>query len=849
MKRSFSKGAFALALLLGLATSHDVAAEPVRSIGDGLPTPGRNAASNDDASAVSTNPANLAFMPDPELRWTWTQTSDASELPIRGHAIDLSAPFWIFGAGLRVELAQPPAAAPAPFNAPYQWVRTGLAVRADDWFAFGLGMAWSISSAAALDGQFGMSIGYTLRPASWVSWSGVLRNFNVPTSRDGKTLSDRVWSQALAFRPIGGDRGLEVGFEANYYDQSDRGSLKGTLGLDLPYIGRLRGDVGWVDVDVDRPDFSSHPGIVATAGLDVNWGPLQASGGAIFGDAVGLSTPGFYVSAAARMYTEPGLPLGVHVARIDIDETPGTRGHVRLLRKLWRLSRRDDVEGVVFVMHAEPASSFAHAEELGDAIRLLKMRGKKVGCHLQDAGGRALFVCSQADRISMNPAGGLRFSGLSSRYYYLGGVLDKLKIDADFVRIGAHKTAAEQFTMTTATPTAKADHQELVDQAEQVFLHDVGGGRKIPISRLKATIAKGPFLASEAREAGLIDSLAYPDEVGDFVDEMMGSRSIVLKSLPFSEAPDKWYADEKIAVIYLAGDMVDGESQNIPIIDIRLAGSKTIGDALRRAREDDSIKAVVFRIETGGGSSLAADVILREAELTAKRKPFVVSMGSAAASGGYYAAVGGGSIWANRTTITGSIGIFYGKIDVSRLLSTLGVGTDAFRTAPRADAESFFRPFTEDEREELGHKVKQFYDLFVARVATGRHMRPDAVDAIARGKVWMGAQAKPLGLVDHVGGLREAMEEARTLADLPEDVRVIELPEEDDSLLGFILSLVGISDNTAPISFILPPQMIDMVRALAPFLVYDGTRPLARADLFEESDLGGRGLIRKAAGE
>ncbi|HTJ81753.1 MAG TPA: signal peptide peptidase SppA, partial [Polyangiaceae bacterium] len=270
---------------------------------------------------------------------------------------------------------------------------------------------------------------------------------------------------------------------------------------------------------------------------------------------------------------------------------------------------------------------------------------------------------------------------------------------------------------------------------------------------------------------------------------------------------------------------------------------------IRRAREDPSVKRVVFRVETGGGSSLAADVILREAILTAKVKPFIVSMGTSAASGGYYASVAAREIFANRATITGSIGIFYGKVDVSRLLTTLGVGTDAFRTAPRADAESFFRPFTDDERDELGHKVKQFYDLFVARVAKGRHMTPEAVDAIARGKVWTGAQAKPLGLVDHVGGLREAMDEARTLADLPEDVRVVELPEEDDSLLGFILSLVGLSDNTAPISFIVPPQMIDMVVALAPFLVYDGTHPLARADVFEESDLGGRGLIRKASGE
>ncbi len=844
------RGAVSLLALAGaLVITAQVSAEPLTSIGDGLPTPGRTAASNDDASAVLTNPANLPFMPDPELRWTWVQTADAAKVPMSGHAFDLSAPFWIFGAGLRVELADPAPGVPFPASSAYQWVRTGLGVRAGEWFGFGFNAAWSVSRAAALDGQFGMSVGYTLRPASWISWAGVLRNFNLPTGRDGVTQSDRVWSQSVAVRPVDGHRAFELGLEANYYDRVERGTVGATLGLDIPYVGRLRGDVKWLDLDLGRADVGTNPGIASTVGLDVNWGPVQASGGAVFGDAVGLSTPGFYTGAAFRMFREPGIPIGTRVARIDIDETPGTRGHVRLLRKLWRLSSNDEVDGVVFVMHAEPASSLAHAEELGDAIRLLRARGKKVGCHLEDAGGRSLFVCAQADRIAMNPAGGLRFAGLSSRYYYLGGVLEKLKVDADFVRIGAHKTAAEQLTMTEGTPTAAADHQELVDEYEKVFLHDVGGGRKIPLGKLKQIVAKGPFLAKEARAAGLIDSLAYPDEIGEFVDELMGGRSLVMKSLPFSDAPERWHQDQKIAVVYLAGDMVDGESQNIPILDIRLAGSKTIGDALREAREDDSVKAVVFRIETGGGSSLAADVILREAELTAKRKPFVVSMGSSAASGGYYVAVGGGSIWANRTTVSGSIGIFYGKVDVSHLLTTLGVSTQAFRTSPRADAESLFRPFTDEERDELGRKVKDFYDLFIARVATGRHMTPEAVDAVARGKVWTGAQAQPIGLVDHVGGLRQAVDEARKLADLPEDVRVVELPEEDDSLLGFLLSLAGLSDGSAPISFILPPAMIDVVRAMAPFLVYDGTRPLARADVFESSDLGGRALVREASEE
>jgi len=248
------------------------------------------------------------------------------------------------------------------------------------------------------------------------------------------------------------------------------------------------------------------------------------------------------------------------------------------------------------------------------------------------------------------------------------------------------------------------------------------------------------------------------------------------------------------------------------------------------------VKSVVFRIETGGGSSLAADVILREAQLTAKRKPLIVSMGSSAASGGYYASVGGGAIFANRATITGSIGIFYGKVDVVGLLDKFGVGVEQFRSAPRADAESLFRPFTDDERTVLGVKVKQFYDLFVARVAEGRKMKPDAVDAIARGKVWTGAQALPRGLVDKIGGFREALAEARQLGGLADDAPIVEWPEDDESLLGFLLNLIGISAaglNPAVVAMV-PPVFLQVARALSPFMVFDPQKPLARSEITEE---------------
>lgn len=661
--------------------------------------------------------------------------------------------------------------------------------------------------------------------------SVVARDWNRPVSRAGTTIQ-RTYDVGLALRPFGGRRGFELGLETAFYEADREFVPKVAAGIDIPHVGRVRGDVA-------LRDLGGSPDVLATVGLDVNFGYLQVSGGAVVGDAITRAGTGFYAGAAIRGFREPGIRMPKKVARIRLENTPGVRGHTRLLQRLWRLGNDPEVEGVLLELRAEPAASLAHAEEIGDAIRGIRSKGKKVFCHLEDAGGRSLFVCSQADSISMNPAGGLRFAGISSQYYYFGSLFKKLGVRAEFVRIGDHKLAAEQFARSEGSPIGQQDHQDLVNQFESIYVHDVGGGRRIPAGELKQRIAKGPFLAAEAKEAGLIDKLVYEDEINRYIEEEMGRPVRVADDDPATRAPERWGNSKKVALVYLSGDMMDGESSSIPFLGVRIAGSYTIARALKRAREDATVRAVVLRIATGGGSSLAADVILREAILTAKAKPLIVSMGSSAASGGYYAAVAGRQIYANRGTITGSIGIFYGKVDVSGLLQKLGVHIEAFRTSPRADAESFFRPFTDDERRELGVKVKQFYDLFIARVAEGRKMKAEEVDAVARGRVWTGAQAKERRLVDKLGGLRHALAEARELGGLPGDAPILELPEEDESLLGLLMSLAGAPAAAVPASAFVPAALLDMARALSPFMIFDSNKPLARSEIVEGISFGG----------
>jgi protease-4 len=290
----------------------------------------------------------------------------------------------------------------------------------------------------------------------------------------------------------------------------------------------------------------------------------------------------------------------------------------------------------------------------------------------------------------------------------------------------------------------------------------------------------------------------------------------------------------------LDGDIVDGRSKQVPLLDMRLVGSYSMADTIRELREDSNVRSVVLRIESPGGSSLASDVMWRELTLLAKRKPLIVSMGTVAASGGYYVASASRNIYALPLTITGSIGIFYGKADLSGLLAKIGVTTDTYKTAPRADAESMFRGFTPDEQQALEHKVEQFYDTFLDRVSAGRGMAKAEIDAVGRGRVWLGQEAIERHLVDHLGGLREALDAAREAAHLPDDAPIDELPRENRSLLQWALDSVGVSaeERLAGAVVQLPPAIANLARAVAPLAIYRDDEPLAR---IEYVDVGGGG--------
>jgi protease-4 len=824
MKRVLPAGVFAL-LVARAATA---SADPFPPRAEHVVSAGRSTASEDSAEALVLNPANVANLPGGEARVTAVNCRDTRHVGC-GYAGELATPLlWGIASGLRLDYVLPPARAGAPFDGrDYVWLTWGLAYRASDRVQLGATLQRSYSPNPYTDDLFGVSAGVSYRPNTHFGLAFVAHDFNGPTAdktAPGSEVLRRSFVPAAVFRPTG-TRAFELGLEARYFDP-DHVRPRANLGIDIPGVGRIRGDVEVQDLEND-----ARRGVIATAGAELYFDRFSVGGGALFGSGLdSASSVGEYVTASVSSYRSPGVLRAPRAVYIRMESTPGARSHVRLLRQLWKAAEDREIAAVTMVIRAEPASSYAHAEELADAFRVLRANGKKVICSFEDAGARALYACASADRVVVNPAGGIRYSGLRTTHMYLAGLLQKIGVKAEFVRIGAHKSAPEQLMNEHASDVARADQEDLLRQTEAVFARNMALYRHIPEERFREISAKGPFVASEARDAKLVDGFAFDDELERVTRDVVGRKVGYEKLRVEKRAPATFGPRPRVGLLYVDGDIIDGRSRNIPLIGSRLVGSYTIAESVQQLRDDPGVKAVVLRIESPGGSSMAADVMWRELSKLAERKPLVVSMGSVAASGGYYVAAPAHLIYALPLTVTGSIGIFYGKADVSELLGKIGVNVEVRKTTPRADAESFFRGFTDDERRELSHKVRQFYDVFLDRVAQGRHMTKAEVDAVGQGRVWAGQQALGHRLVDRMGGLRDALEAAREMAHLPADTPIAEYPPVQQSLVEYALGLAGLKANAGIVVDSLPVSVREVLRGVAPMMIYGDGQALARME-------------------
>ncbi|MCU0256657.1 MAG: signal peptide peptidase SppA [Vicinamibacterales bacterium] len=440
---------------------------------------------------------------------------------------------------------------------------------------------------------------------------------------------------------------------------------------------------------------------------------------------------------------------------------------------------RDDrrVTGLLVVTDSAP-SFWGQAQELRDAILDFRTSKKPTVAYLTYGGDAEYYVATACEKIYVLPTSGVALDGLAWYELFLRGTLDKLGVVPDMLHVGQYKTAVNLFTEKGFTEAHREMTQSLNQDAFAQVVAGIATARGKTEDQVRALIDEGPFLADEALRVGLVDGLAYPDELESLAGVKVTTPNIVEpRDLVAAGRAFGMGRRSRIAVLHIDGTIAGGRSGQGPD-GSRVAGAASIADALQRIRKDSSFKALVVRIDSPGGSSLASDLIWRELTLTRQKMPVVASMGDLAASGGYYVAMPAATIVAQPGTLTGSIGIYTGKFALGGTLDMLGASIDGVSQGRFADMNSPVRPFSEEERERVLEQIQSFYDHFVGLVAEARKLPRERVEELAQGRVWTGRQARERGLVDELGGFDRALALAKKAAGIDEkaDVDLVSYP-------------------------------------------------------------------------
>ena len=452
------------------------------------------------------------------------------------------------------------------------------------------------------------------------------------------------------------------------------------------------------------------------------------------------------------------------------DDELTVHAYVELIRKAKGDSR---IKGILLRPGGLSSPFWAKLQEIRSALEDFRTSGKYVHAWLEYAGDREYYLASVADRIYLLPSASLDLTGVATYEIFLRGTFDWIGTYPDFLHVGDYKTAVNTYLEKTYTPAHREMSESLNRSQYEQLVQSIANARKKSEVEVRALIDQGPFQPEDALRVGLIDEVAYEDELDDLIDELADTHYVEAEDY----APVSWEATgvvrrSKIAVINAAGVINSGSSGFDPV-NGAVIGADSLVEYIRKARGDRSIRAIVLRVDSPGGSSTASDVIWRELSISREnQRPVIVSMSDLAASGGYYIALGGDAIVAQPGTLTGSIGVYTGKFVTTGTLDKLGANIESTSDGKNAEIYSPDRRFTKEERSKIQESMQLVYDQFIERTAAARHMPPEKVDEVAQGRVWTGAQAKQLGLVDELGGLYKAIDLAKQRARIPADEEV-----------------------------------------------------------------------------
>jgi len=496
-------------------------------------------------------------------------------------------------------------------------------------------------------------------------------------------------------------------------------------------------------------------------------------------------------------------PLSVTEALLEPQNRPLTVHQV--VTSLEQASKDEDISGILLdASDGISQSGYANLKEIRDALVAFQESDKDIFAYGLNWSEKGYYLASVSDKIFLNPMGNVEFNGLRVEQTFFAGALDEFGIGIDLVRKGNYKSAVEPFTRQELSQKNEEQLTTLLGDFWDEILNGIAQQREVTPAELQDLAdTEGVLLAEQAQKAGLVDEIAYRDQVTEQLKELSGQQnnansfpkvSVKNYSQATETSPD---SAQEIAVVYAQGQIVSGEGSSDTI------GSQRFARKLRKLRNKEQVKAVVFRINSPGGSATASDVISRQLQLTSEEKPVIMSMGNQAASGGYWLALSGDQILAQPTTITGSIGVFGIFPNLQELGNENGITWDEVATGELSGLTTISRPKTEQEIAVLQRLVDKTYDQFLERVADARNLSQQAVADVAQGRIWSGKRAKQIGLVDQLGGLDSAIAQAAEAAELGDNWSVQPYPKvspfEEQFLQRFMGDSQFLSNHDSPL--------------------------------------------------
>lgn len=767
---------------------------------DGVALPATPLAGEHDARALVSNPGGLALVRGSELLFALQlEDPELANAPGTGGGLFWAAPAGggllpRLGLGLGLEVLRPSREAlKSDLGTP---VRASLGAALSLSRSLAIGVAWRhFFDDERLDGLDTFDLGASGRWGDHLALGLTLRDALAPRALG--EIVHRRYQAELAVRPLGSDA-LELGTSVRLEEESGDVDVLGRATLRV-----ARGVYAHLGVESRRLEIESTAGaqvtdergrdVRASLGFELSLGrfgvttwasALRDERGSSHPLGAGLLVRSSQVEVPSVLGPEP------HIERIELSGELSGAALVELVLRLRAIGRDRSAVAVALVV-GDLSAGWAALREVRDELAALRASGRKVYAYLVNASTRDYYLASVADKVYFDPAGALELTGVASTTLFLRGALDLVGVSAQVEKIAEYKSAPEQVTRHGPSEPARAMRAELLDGVWAELVAAISQSRRLSQARVRELIDGGPYSAGQlAASAELVDGVATPERAALAIAKDLGLDVGV--AVPPLERPTRWRR-RAIAVIHVHGDIVEGKSQVVPLLGRRTAGSESILAALAAARAAPSVGAIVLRIDSPGGSALASEFIAREVFATRGHKPILCSLGNVAASGGYFVAAGCDLIFAEPTTVTGSIGIFFGKPDLSGLWAKLGVHAHTELRGRRADLGSTNRPYTEEERALLREQLRYGYGRFVGAVAEGRGLSRAQVDEVGRGQVWTGARAKELGLVDRLGSVADAVEEAkRRMGAAPsERLEVVQLPRVDQGLWSYLGRVTG----------------------------------------------------------